>query len=1460
MNSSDQPGPGNGNDGIHPWIDPDLEARIVAAVVGEASDFEKAELDRMLEKEPELAVFKRRIEAVHGLVGESFSQPEANANDDEWRMDPEKRSHLLNKLGLSPATEATAEAEEEASDPAEAPRSSGRWKVWMTALSSSAAALVAIAAFVFTRVESLAPVQAVFATNDVRYSGSESSSESYGFGEVREAGRAAAGSRGSSLGYQESLARLSEETSLGDTESLVTRFGRPSMQTGGSRRNIELQKLRIDGNVSTADKSIHNELALAPQQSATPVTADTSEPGNGIPSDNATLGLPAAPALPSLTTAVPGAEIQEQIADTSRPTSASKRTLFEDVDQLSDLEVAQVDEKVASDYSFRTTTAEVQASSDQLNITTRSGIEANQVVTRSFIDPTESKEYPLDTVPSLAKEVAGKPTSNTNGIDSSLATPSSGIDKIEVSEPISTAGKVALNDFKLLADEYQLPTAGADVVIAKDAASTGGAIDTLANGLQHPEDRFDVDLESTPEIVEFEGFLNYGNDDIAKREADTEQSERVYFAGGTTDDLALENKPSSNWSFTPPTSSPSSVPRGSNPLTSGIRSGNEAIPSDQIDGLIARQRSLATDPSRSEFSSLPTTTIETETRRAGELGGHLGGAGKAINSHLYGDSAVTVQVSDAESQSSDRTEGLPDRGVSELFADSQLQEVKQQEPELRFKQQAVVDFEDGAVAMDENSEVSADAASFAVAAPDSETFNFGAGFSTTDNLKGFVDVTGPATEPSVALAESLVAEEGRRNLGQQKLKREADRSDGSPGDFDQGVGNAPDGSISLLSEKDLKQEQLLEKWERSGAGDSIELARTQARKGEYDAARAILTGQLAEAPGNDQAARRLIAENDEAVRNLTTTLESKLSESQRKTDDLWGAPEPNTSPPTAGTETARGGASTRLFRRDGKDSADADPDADSAEKPITELAARLEAEKSVLDRRSVRLSDTSGHDEVTRENEELAVQPSRSPETAESESVQKLASISANYKDFQEARKNLWAESGKEFAPVTTTEELASENAFSTFSLNVSDVAFKLAQSALASGEWPEPDKMRVEEFVNALDYGDPSPAPGEKVTCKTEQCTHPFMQQRNLLRIAMQTAAVGRGGGQPLRLTILLDHSGSMQREDREASVQRAMQLLTEQLQPSDQVSLIGFARTPRLLADRISGSDGDKLNAAVAAAPSEGGTNLEEALRLAAEVAQRQFDDGAVNRIVLMTDGAANLGNANPEELATRVVELRQKGIAFDACGVGAKGLNDEVLEALTRKGDGRYYFLDAPEQADSGFASQLAGALRPAAKNVKVQVIFNPERVGAYRLIGYEKHRLKKEDFRNDAVDAAEMAAEEAGIAMYQFEPKADGTGEVGEVLVRFQDVASGQMIEHKWIIPFEKNTPSISEASPSIQLAATAAMLGEYLRGGPEASNVELDTLNSLTPNLRNSFGASVRVHQLIEMIRNARMAK
>ncbi len=441
--------------------------------------------------------------------------------------------------------------------------------------------------------------------------------------------------------------------------------------------------------------------------------------------------------------------------------------------------------------------------------------------------------------------------------------------------------------------------------------------------------------------------------------------------------------------------------------------------------------------------------------------------------------------------------------------------------------------------------------------------------------------------------------------------------------------------------------------------------------------------------------------------------------------------------------------------------------------------------------------------------------------------------------------------------PLSFNELSAKEEPFSTFSLHVSDVSFKLAQAALAKGEWPDSERIRIEEFVNAFDYGDPLPGQDEKVSAVLEQTIHPFLQQRNLLRVSMRTAETGRNASTPLRLTFLLDNSGSMERSDRRDTVRSAFAVLASMLQPADEVTLISFARQPRLLADRVAGDQAAALVETVANLPSEGGTNLEAALDLAFEKALEQQTPGAQNRIILLTDGAANLGDARPEKLSARVETMRNAGIAFDAAGIGTEGLNDEILEALTRKGDGRYYLLDRKEDVDSGFAKQIAGALRPAAGNVKIQMEFNPDRVGKYKLLGFEKHRLNKEDFRNDQVDAAELAAAEAGVAVYQIETIADGEGDIGAAFVRFRDMSTGKMTERRWTIPYQSHPPRPAQASPSMQVATVAAMLGAKLKGGVAGDVVDLDELNQIVSQLPPSWREKPRVAELTKMINSAR---
>lgn len=443
--------------------------------------------------------------------------------------------------------------------------------------------------------------------------------------------------------------------------------------------------------------------------------------------------------------------------------------------------------------------------------------------------------------------------------------------------------------------------------------------------------------------------------------------------------------------------------------------------------------------------------------------------------------------------------------------------------------------------------------------------------------------------------------------------------------------------------------------------------------------------------------------------------------------------------------------------------------------------------------------------------------------------------------------------------PAAPVEEISvARQPFSTFSLHVSDVSFQLAARALlGNNQRPEPQTVRTEEFVNAFRYRDPAPAPESRVSCSIEQAAHPFLPNRNLVRCAIATESSGRTGGQPLHLTVLLDTSGSMEREDRRAALEGAVTAVCEQLTAADRVTLIGFSRQPRLLADRLTGDQAKtKLVEIVRGVVPEGGTNLEEAMRTGSDLARRQFQANAQNRVVLITDGAANLGNAKPKELARVVEELRGKKIAFDACGIVAGGLNDEMLETLTRNGDGRYYLLENAPESVASFSRQLAGAFRPAAKNVKVQVRFNPARVSRYKLFGFEKHELKKEDFKNDKVDAAELAKEEAGVALYQVEfvpGSGPADGEIGEISVRYQDVASATMVERSWTIPSDPQTPAFDRAPASIQLAGTAALLAETLRGSPVGTLTPWAEWKPILTNLRAAYNGDETVQKLVQMV-------
>ena len=1412
--------------GIQPWIDPDVEARIVAAVLGEASDFERAGLDRLLEENPELAVFKRRIEAVHGLVDESFGKVNPAGADagsaDEWRLAPERRDALLAVFSQASADDAGgAGAEPESLAEVKSKVTRVCWRRWIGGLSAAAALAVFLAVASISRIESLAPVM-----GKVQDLAEFNEAPSVAEDQQATLGRAVAFN---APRYGDSLKELEEIRKLGDVEDVVAQTSQ-SLISGGSNES------RARGRKLAAEQApaITGPVA-APMQGGREGTsgdaADLARSRFSFGDNNFPTGA---------------GEMQITSKFVEVPSEGAEELGFGWIDQAEQPAGAEpsapVRRQVAADQSparsNRTGGAElISPSLPDGAVAAKPGLELGSVAAGvpsaqktelNFRD--EEGAVAVDGESSFESRLSGAggdvASRGIQGIEESLSELEGSVAGVESRPAVVTrSGRPADVDVKR-ESLFAQPT---DALAATVKPESADLADSGVEGLVGSKDAVASPWRSQPGAIEVAGSTS----EAAAEEVDARFVTNEYFA-------QPELKGTSGVSFSEPLS------------TAGKIDMYHAMVPEVQQGLGGRADSLdlSTGPESFDFGGFRLSQ-EGEGEIAELTRDFDNGIGVGPDRRGAGVSGDGLQWSFENPPAAGKPVAPASRfarfeGETEAQMFGEAGSLKQQQvaretlgkdegrgqakgaPVPSIQQSSVIT--GGVTALDTTIRMAEEEADGGAAV------GFGVAESNTDlQMNGALD----GLESQV----KLNAKAGERlNYSVNVESDDAVKLDGYSvdGDGDQNLAlleerevDAPtapglerEKGVVVGFEKRLKERELLSGVET--AADKEESAEEGASQFGRESTVKKPAQRLAEkssVAAPDSSSKHAGFREDVLKSGEPAILEQLAAEAKKTVVD----------------GTAAAAQEQRELLRSAADKFDAA--AVDFETGLGRLADQSGGEL-LGDRRGLRSDLTLEQAKAASEQDKKAYQEA----------------VVAKIRELEEARAELWKESGKGFAPVTTTEELASENAYSTFSLHVSDVAFKLAQAALAKGEWPEPEKVRVEEFVNAFDYGDPAPGVTDKVACRTEQCAHPFLQQRNLLRVALRTAAVGRGSGKPLRLTILLDHSGSMQREDREASVKRAMEVLAGQLQPSDQVSLMGFARTPRLLADRISGGEAGKLIEAVEAAPSEGGTNLEEAVRLAAEVAERQFDDDAVNRIVLMTDGAANLGNADPQALARRVVELRQRGIAFDACGVGAKGLNDEVLEALTRDGDGRYYFLDSPDQADSGFASQLAGALRPAAKNVKVQMVFNPERVGAYRLLGFEKHRLKKEDFRNDAVDAAEMAADEAGVALYQIEPKADGRGDIGEVRVRFQDVASGRMIEHSWIIPYEANAPAIGDATPSMQLAGAAALFGEYLRGGPEATNVELEALSRLAPSLRSAFGENVRVNQLNDMIREARMAK
>ncbi len=435
---------------------------------------------------------------------------------------------------------------------------------------------------------------------------------------------------------------------------------------------------------------------------------------------------------------------------------------------------------------------------------------------------------------------------------------------------------------------------------------------------------------------------------------------------------------------------------------------------------------------------------------------------------------------------------------------------------------------------------------------------------------------------------------------------------------------------------------------------------------------------------------------------------------------------------------------------------------------------------------------------------------------------------------------------------------MAAQDRLSTFALDVDTASYSIARRYIRGGYLPPVGAVRMEEFVNAFDYNYPRRT-GGTFTVISEAAPAPFGEGLTLVKVGVRARVVGREGRKSSNLVFVVDASGSMAQTDRMPLVKYALKELAGQLSASDRVSLVAYSTKARLALEAAGGADKEAIGRAIDGVQCEGSTNLSEGLATGYRLAAQNFIPGGINRVILCSDGAANIGATAGEEILGQVKAFRDKGITCTCVGFGAGTYNDALLEKLADSGDGSYAFVDSKAEARRIFVEELSATLQTVAKDAKIQVDFDPARVRRYRLIGYENRDIADDKFRDDTVDAGEVGSGQSATALYEVELQGARGADLGTVYVRYRDVDSGRVEEISHRLEAASVRARTPESDPRFFLAACAAEFAELLRTSEHAAGGSFDALRETLeraasqPALRDN----PRVQELLELVRRAK---
>jgi Ca-activated chloride channel family protein len=476
------------------------------------------------------------------------------------------------------------------------------------------------------------------------------------------------------------------------------------------------------------------------------------------------------------------------------------------------------------------------------------------------------------------------------------------------------------------------------------------------------------------------------------------------------------------------------------------------------------------------------------------------------------------------------------------------------------------------------------------------------------------------------------------------------------------------------------------------------------------------------------------------------------------------------------------------------------------------------------------------------------------------------------------------------------TEEYAAihENAFldsranplSTFSIDVDGASYSNTRRFIQEGRLPPADAVRLEEFINYFDYNYPQPTGSDPFSITTEVAATPWNPDTKLVHIGLQGRRMDSEKLPPNNLVFLIDVSGSMDSPDKLPLLKNSFNMLIDQLRPQDRISIVVYAGAAGMVLSPTSGSDKEAIREAMGRLEAGGSTAGGAGLMLAYQAAKQSFIKGGSNRVILATDGDFNVGVSSDDELVRLIEEKRKTGVFLSVLGFGTGNLKDSKMEQIADKGNGNYFYIDNINEGRKVLVEKMTGTLYAIAKDVKLQIEFNPAQVKSYRLLGYENRMLAAEDFNDDRKDAGELGAGTNVTALYEIVPASPsrpavdplkyqnggasrwnwkfGRGEAssegssnGELLtVKFRYKQPAGSTSKLLSRTLRNRDAAWQDASENFRFSAAAAGFGMLLRGSQYSGNLDLDKVAAMA---RGARGRDLAGHRsgFVDLVESAK---